>query len=68
VEPRTLVLEVRGAGGQFDRLPALARELVDLKPDVLVASAPQPVRAAKEAAGGIPLAWISTDRSEANTA
>jgi putative ABC transport system substrate-binding protein len=59
VEPRTLVLEVRGADGQFDRLPALARELVDLKPDVLVASSPQPVRAAKEAAAGIPLVFVA---------
>jgi putative ABC transport system substrate-binding protein len=59
VEPRTLVLEVRAAGGQFDRLPALARDLVDLKPDVLVASSPQPARAAKEAAGGIPLVFVA---------
>jgi putative ABC transport system substrate-binding protein len=59
VEPRTLVLDIRGAGGQLDRLPALARELVDLKPDVFVATAPQPVRAAKEAAGGIPVVFIA---------
>jgi len=59
VEPRTLVLETRAAGGQFDRLPALARELVDLKPDVVVASSPQPSRAAKDAAGGIPLVFVA---------
>jgi putative tryptophan/tyrosine transport system substrate-binding protein len=59
VEPRTLILEVRAAGGQFDRLPALVRELVDLKPDVLVASSPQPARVAKEGAGAIPLVFVA---------
>jgi putative ABC transport system substrate-binding protein len=59
VESRTLALETRAAGGQFDRLPALARELVDLKPDVLVAGGPQPVRAVKDAAGNIPFVFIA---------
>jgi putative tryptophan/tyrosine transport system substrate-binding protein len=59
VEPHTLVIETRAAGGQFDRLPALARELVDLKPDVLVAGSPQPVRAVKDAAGAIPFVFVA---------
>ena len=59
VESRNLVFEARGADGRFDRLPALARELVDLNPDVLVASSPQPARAAKDAAGGIPVVFVA---------
>jgi putative ABC transport system substrate-binding protein len=59
VEPRTVVLETRAAGGHFDRLPALARELVDRKPDVLVAGGPQPVRAVKDAAGIIPFVFYA---------
>jgi putative tryptophan/tyrosine transport system substrate-binding protein len=35
-EGRNVSYEVRGAGGDFDRLPVLARELVAAKPDVLV--------------------------------
>src|SRR6185295_19829225 len=32
---------------------------VDLNPDVLVASSPQPARAAKDAAGGIPVIFVA---------
>src|SRR5215470_17194179 len=37
VEGRNLVIEYRDAEGNFDRLPALAAELVALKIDVIVA-------------------------------
>ena len=67
VESRNLILETRAAGGHFDRLPALAREIVDLKPDVFVASSPQPSRAAKDAAGGIPLVFVGVaERKESD--
>lgn len=36
VDGRNLSIEQRFAAGQFDRLPALAAELVRLNPDVLV--------------------------------
>jgi putative ABC transport system substrate-binding protein len=58
VEPSTLVLEIREARGKSDRLPELARELVNLKPDVLVAATPQSALAAKDAAGSIPLVFF----------
>jgi putative ABC transport system substrate-binding protein len=59
VEGRNLTVEKRGAGGQPDRLPALAAELVGLKPDIIVAVGPQPNRAAKNAAGSIPIVMVA---------
>ena len=41
IEGQNLVLEFRGAEGQFERLPGLAAELVRLHVDVLVASGPE---------------------------
>ena len=39
VEGQNLVVERRNAAGQVDQLPALAREMVALSPDLIVASA-----------------------------
>ena len=58
VEGRNLVIEARAAGGQLDRLPALARELVALNPDLIVASSPQPSRAAKDATAVLPIVFV----------
>ncbi len=49
VEGRNLVVERRHADGKLDRLPGLARELVQLRVDVIVAVATVAVRAAKDA-------------------
>src|SRR5467141_1017252 len=38
VEGRNVVIEYRDAGGNFERLPALAAELVALKVDVILAA------------------------------
>jgi len=38
VEGKTFVVEARYGDGRSERLPELARELVDLKPDVIVTS------------------------------
>jgi putative ABC transport system substrate-binding protein len=59
VEGRNLVVDVRGAEGRPDRLPALVAELVAGKPDIIVAVAPQPARAAKDAAGAIPVVFVA---------
>ncbi len=59
VEGRNLIVDRRGAGGEQERLPALAAELVALKPDLIVAVAPQPTRAAKDAAGTIPIVMVA---------
>lgn len=54
VEGQNLVIEARWADGHYDRLPALAAELVRLQPDVIVTSGPG-TRAAKEATATIPI-------------
>jgi putative ABC transport system substrate-binding protein len=59
VEGRNLILDRRGAGGEQGRLPVLAAELVALKPDLIVTVAPQPTRAAKDAAGAIPIVMVA---------
>jgi putative tryptophan/tyrosine transport system substrate-binding protein len=59
VEGQNLVVERRNAAGQADQLPALAKELVALRPDLIVASAPQPNRAVKEATSTIPIVMIA---------
>ena len=58
VEGRTIVLEPRWAEGRYDRLPDLARELVRLPVDVLVAAATPASRAAKAATGTIPIVMV----------
>jgi putative ABC transport system substrate-binding protein len=58
LEGTTIVIERKEAGGRFDRLPALAADLVRSKPDLIVAFSPQPVRAVKEATSEIPIVMI----------
>ena len=59
VEGQNLLVERRNAAGQPDQLPALARELVALRPDLIVASSPQPNRAVKDATSTIPVVMIA---------
>jgi putative tryptophan/tyrosine transport system substrate-binding protein len=49
VEGRNLVIDWRYQLGQSDRLPALAVELVRLKPDIIVADSTVAIRAALQA-------------------
>ena len=60
VEDKNLVIEFRWAEGQYDRLPALANELVRLRVDVIVTHATPGVRAAKEATSTIPIVIAAT--------
>ena len=53
---KNLVLEYRFAAGQFERLPALAAELVQLPVDVLVTAGPGAL-AAKQATATIPIVF-----------
>ena len=55
VEGKNLVIEWRFADGDLTRLPGLANELVQLKPDVIVAGGPQAIRAVKQATTTIPI-------------
>jgi putative tryptophan/tyrosine transport system substrate-binding protein len=61
VEGKNIVIERRHAEGKFDRLPALAAELVRLKVDVLVSSGPTATRPAKEATSTIPIVMTFDD-------
>jgi putative ABC transport system substrate-binding protein len=55
VEGRNVAIDWRWSEGSPDRLPALARELVSLAPDVIVASGTQAVQAARGATSTIPI-------------
>ncbi len=55
VEGQNIALEVRSAEGDNRRLPALAAELVSLKPDLIVTNSEPAILAVKEVAGTIPI-------------
>src|ERR1700694_514988 len=62
VEGKNVQLEVRGGNGEFERLPALAAELVQLKVDVIVAASSPSVVAARQATPTIPIVMpVSSD-------
>ena len=57
VEGKSVAYEMRFAHGQFDRLPALAKELVALPVDVIYATSAQPAIAARSATSSIPIVF-----------
>jgi putative ABC transport system substrate-binding protein len=62
VEGKNVQLEVRWGNGEFERLAALAAELVQLKVDVIVAAASPSVVAARQATPTIPIVMpVSSD-------
>ncbi|MFO1414031.1 MAG: ABC transporter substrate-binding protein [Burkholderiales bacterium] len=61
VEGRNVHIEYRWAEGRFDRLPALAEELVAAGVDVIVTAAPPAVRAAHHATTTIPIVVVMHD-------
>ena len=54
-EGKNIVIDWRSAEGKFDRLPALAAELVRLKVDIIVTGGGATTRAAKEMTTTIPI-------------
>jgi ABC-type uncharacterized transport system substrate-binding protein len=60
VEGRNLVIEYRSAEGKYERLPALAAELVALKVDVIVAGGTPATLAAVQATRTLPIVFIGT--------
>src|SRR4029453_1958966 len=58
VEGQHFVMEYREAAGQYERLPALAAELVRLKVDVLLAVITPAALAAKDATTTIPIVLV----------
>jgi putative ABC transport system substrate-binding protein len=60
VEGRNVVIEHRDAGGKYERLPALAAEVVALKVDVIVTGGGTPTAlAAKQATRTLPIVFAS---------
>jgi putative tryptophan/tyrosine transport system substrate-binding protein len=58
VEDKNIAIEYRYANAKFDKLPALADELIRLKVDVLVVSTTPAVQAARNATGTIPIVFF----------
>lgn len=57
IEGRNITIEYRWAEGKYERLPALAAELVALNPDVIVTNASRAAVAAKHASKTIPIVF-----------
>ena len=57
VEGRNLAIEYRFAEGHYDRLPALAADLVGRKVDLIMANSPPSALAAKNATSTIPIVF-----------
>ena len=64
VEGQNFAIEYRYSEGRYDRLPALAADLVGRKVDVILAAGDGAVLAAKNATSTIPIAFITGDAVE----
>jgi putative ABC transport system substrate-binding protein len=61
VEGKNLRLDVRRAGGDYTRLPALAVELVSLAPDVIAGTSSPAIAALQRATSSIPIVMTSSN-------
>ena len=59
IEGKTIAVDRRSAEGDFARLPALAVELVKLRPDVIVAIVTASAIAAQQASATIPIVMVA---------
>ncbi len=59
IEGKNLIVDYRSAEGHAERIPALAAELVDLKPDLLVGPSPQVAAALKSETATIPIVFVA---------
>jgi len=66
IEGRDFSIAYRWAEGHYDRLPAMASELVGLEVDLIAAFGPPPAKAAKAATSTIPIVFeVGNDAVEA---
>ncbi len=61
IEGQNASIEYRWAEDNYDRLPALAADLVSRGIDVIVAAGPSSARAAKSATSTIPIVFVTAD-------
>ncbi len=66
VEGQNLIIERRYAGGQLERLPGMAKDLVRLGSDVIFAVALPAIQAAKDASATIPIVFYGNFDPVAN--
>jgi putative tryptophan/tyrosine transport system substrate-binding protein len=59
IEGRTIGMEVRWPGGNIELIAALAKELVELKPDVLLSRSTPATAALKRESGVIPIIFVA---------
>jgi putative tryptophan/tyrosine transport system substrate-binding protein len=59
IEGQNIAFEYRNAGGEIDKLPGIAAELVSLDVDVIVTSTDVATRAAKDATSRIPILMVA---------
>jgi putative tryptophan/tyrosine transport system substrate-binding protein len=58
IEGSTILIDRKPAASRLERLPQLAKELVQSRPDLIIATSVQPVRAAKDATSEIPIVML----------
>ena len=59
VEGKNIIIEYRYADGRFERLPALAEELVRLKVEIIVADTTSTARAAQKSTSTLPIVSLT---------
>jgi putative ABC transport system substrate-binding protein len=66
IDGKNVTIEYRWAEGHYDRMPAMAAELVARKVDLIAAFGPPPARAAKNATSTVPIVFeVGNDAVEA---
>ena len=62
IEGKNLILDIRELDGRFERLPALMQEVVATRPQIILVSGSQSVRAALAATSTIPIVTVTVGR------